>query len=112
MTAGCDAPTPGEGKNSWLTGTAAWSFVAISQNILGVQPDYNGLKIDPYIPKKWNDFKVIRKFSNATYNISVINPDNISKGVKSLKVDGDIIEGNVIPIFNDNKAHEIKVTMG
>ncbi len=112
MTAGCDAPTPGEGKNSWLTGTAAWSFVAISQNILGVQPEFEGLKIDPCIPKDWNEFKVYRKFRNTTYNILVTNPDNISKGVKSIEVDGKTIKGNILPIFDDNKVHNIKVIMG
>jgi len=112
MTAGCDAPTPGEGKNSWLTGTAAWSFVAISQSILGVQPEFEGLKIDPCIPKEWNNFKVTRKFRNATYNITISNPNNISKGVKSIEVDGKVIEGNVLPIFGDEQIHEVKVLLG
>jgi len=112
MTAGRDAPTPGEGKNSWLTGTAAWSFVAISQAILGVQPEFEGLKIDPCIPKEWKEYSVTRKFRNATYHITVTNPDRISKGIKSITVDGKAIESNTLPIFGDEKKHEVKVILG
>ena len=112
MTAGCDAPTQGEGKNSWLTGTAAWSFVAISQAILGVSPEFDGLKIDPCIPTDWKKYKVTRKFRNATYNIEVTNPSNISKGVKTVEVDGKAIDGNILPIFNDEKIHDVKVVLG
>jgi cellobiose phosphorylase len=74
MTASQFSPTPGEGKNSWLTGTGAWSFVAASQHILGVRPDFNGLIIDPCIPKKWKGFTVQRKFRGVTYTIEVKNP--------------------------------------
>jgi len=112
MTAGSDVPTPGEGKNSWLTGTAAWSFVAISQFILGVQPEFKGLKIDPCIPRDWKEFKVTRKFRNATYNISVTNPDYISKGVKSVSVDGMVLDTNIVPLFYDDKDHTVLVVMG
>jgi cellobiose phosphorylase len=80
MIAGKDASRHGEAKNSWLTGTAAWNFVAVSQYILGVHPDYDGLIIDPCIPKEWDGFKITRVFRGATYNITVKNPDNISKG--------------------------------
>ena len=86
MTAGRDAPTPGEGKNSWLTGTVAWSFVTLSQYIFGIRPDFNGLIVDPCIPTSWKKFSVVRKFRNSTYNITVTNPKNISKGIKKLSV--------------------------
>ncbi len=112
VTAGKDSPKQGEGKNSWLTGTAAWSFVAISQAILGVQPEFDGLKIDPCIPKEWKEFKVTRKFRNATYEITVTNPNNISKGVKSVTVDGKAINGNILPIFGDDKVHQVAVVLG
>ncbi|MBN2601932.1 MAG: glycosyl transferase, partial [Candidatus Marinimicrobia bacterium] len=112
MTAGCDAPTPGEGKNSWLTGTAAWSFVAVSQFILGVRPEFKGLKIDPCIPRYWKEFKVTRKFRDATYKITVKNPDNISKGIKSVKVDGSLLDNNILPVFSDDKEHTVFVVMG
>jgi cellobiose phosphorylase len=112
FTAGPDAATSGEGKNSWLTGTAAWSFVALSQYILGIKPDHNGLLIDPCIPKDWNGYSVTRTFRGSRYKIDVENSDNISKGVKSIEVDGEQIEGNIIPVFEDEKEHKVKVIMG
>lgn len=108
---GKDAPKPGEAKNSWLTGTAAWSFVAVSQWILGVRPYYNGLAIDPCIPKEWKGFKVSRKFRNAVYNIEISNPDSVSKGVVEMVVDGERLEGNIVPLFEDGE-HEVKVRLG
>ena len=112
MIAGKDAGRFGEAKNSWLTGTAAWNFVAVSQYMLGIIPDYNGLKVDPSIPSAWDGFKATRQFRNATYNISVSNPSHVSKGVKSVTVDGNAIEGNVIPAFADGKAHTVEVVLG
>ncbi len=112
MTAGPDAPTPGEGKNSWLTGTAAWSFVAISQYILGIQPDYKGLRINPCIPKNWEKFTVHRTFRGDKYIIDVINRNAISKGIKQIKVDGKSIDGNLVPCFGDEKEHFVQVIMG
>ncbi|MBK9991747.1 MAG: glycosyl transferase [Verrucomicrobia bacterium] len=97
MTASQFSPTPGEGKNSWLTGTAAWSFVVASQYILGIRPDFDGLRIDPCVPKKWKGFTVTRKFRGVTYTIEIKNPKGKSKGVKSLVVDGVKVAGNVIP---------------
>ena len=112
MTSGKDAPVPGEGKNSWLTGTAAWSFVALSQNILGVQPDYDGIIINPCIPSEWNEFRVIRKFRGDRFEITVKNPNNICKGVSQLKIDDKLISGNKIPIFNDGELHIVEVLLG
>ncbi|MBO5238637.1 MAG: glycosyl transferase [Lachnospiraceae bacterium] len=112
MIAGKDAGRFGEAKNSWLTGTAAWNFVAVSQYMLGIIPDYNGLKIDPSIPSAWDGFKATRQFRNATYNITVSNPSHVSKGVKSVIVDGNAIEGNVLPVFADGKEHTVEVVLG
>ncbi len=112
MVAGKDAKRHGEAKNSWLTGTAAWNFVAISQYILGVIPDYDGLKIDPSIPKTWDRYTITRKFRNDTYNITVTNPDHVSKGVKSVVCDGKAINGNVLPVFNDGAVHQVTVQLG
>ena len=112
MVAGKDAKRHGEAKNSWLTGTAAWNFVAISQYILGVIPDYDGLKIDPSIPKTWDGYSITRKFRNDTYNITVTNPDHVSKGVKSVVCDGKAIDGNVLPVFNDGAVHQVTVQLG
>jgi cellobiose phosphorylase len=113
MTASHFSPTPGEAKNSWLTGTAAWSFVVGSQYILGVQPDFNGLRIDPCIPKAWKGFTIQRKFRGVTYTITIRNPKQKSKGVKSLVVDGQKLSGNLIPLPTDGRtAVAVEVTLG
>ena len=112
MVAGKDAPTFGEAKNSWLTGTAAWTFVNISQYILGVTPTCDGLRIDPCIPKDFGDYQVCRIFRGGTYQISVENPDHVEKGVKALIVDGAFVEGNVIPYVKGKKEYDVKVVMG
>ena len=74
MIAGKEAPTPGEAKNSWLTGTAAWNFVALTQWILGIRPDHDGLRIDPCLPADWEGFAATRRFRGATYHITVRKP--------------------------------------
>lgn len=112
MIAGKDAFKPGEAKNSWLTGTAAWNFYAITQYILGIRPDYDGLIVDPCIPKEWDGFTVQRKFRNASYNITVQNPHHVSKGIKEIIVDDKRVKGNVVPAFEDGKNHFVKVIMG
>ncbi|MDE5419022.1 glycosyl transferase [Labilibaculum sp. DW002] len=108
MVAGKDAFKPGEGKNSWLTGTASWNFYAVTQYILGIQPDYDGLRIDPCIPKEWKEYTITRQFRNATYEINILNPLGKNKGVKSMVIDGKPIEGNIIPII---KSGTQKVTV-
>ena len=111
MIAGKDAPRHGEAKNSWLTGTAAWNFVAISQYILGIKPSYSGLEVNPSIPHAWDGFSVSRLFRGATYNIKVSNPNHVCSGVKSIIVDGKPVEGNIVPAFA-NGTHEVEVVLG
>nr|WP_320120447.1 glycosyl transferase [uncultured Marinifilum sp.] len=110
MVAGKDAFKPGEGKNSWLTGTASWNFYAITQYILGIQPDYDGLRIDPCIPNEWKEYTITRQFRRASYIIQISNPKGINKGVKSMEVDGKIIDGNIIPLFNTG-THQVKIIL-
>ncbi|MBR6158884.1 MAG: glycosyl transferase [Lachnospiraceae bacterium] len=112
MVAGADAYLPGEGKNSWLTGTAAWTFTNISQYILGVYPTHKGLQIDPCVPHDFGDFTITRKFRGSTYNISVKNPDNVEKGVKSMTVNGKAVDGCIVPIENGTKEYNVEVIMG
>jgi cellobiose phosphorylase len=111
MVAGKDSFRPGEAKNSWLTGTASWNYYAITQYILGIRPDYDGLIIDPCIPKSWKGFKVTRKFRNAIYRIEVTNTNGRSKGFTKVLVDGKPHTSNLIPLFEDGKEHRVKVTL-
>ena len=110
MIAGKDAACPGEAKNSWLTGTAAWNYYAITQFILGIKPAYNGLEINPCIPSYWKEYNIKRKFRGAEYNITIMNPHGVNKGVKSITVDGQPIEGNVVN--HQPGTHQVTVIMG
>jgi cellobiose phosphorylase len=97
MIAGRDAPTHGEAKNSWLTGTAAWNFVAVSQWILGIRPEHDGLRIDPCLPSEWDGFTATRRFRGARYEIAVRKQIGATGRVTSLVVDGRPVEGNIVP---------------
>lgn len=112
MIAGADAARFGEAKNSWLTGTAAWTFFNVSQYILGVQPTLDGLKIDPCIPHTLPGFTVTRRYRGAVYHIRVENPDAVQKGVKRVTVNGSPIPGNVLPIAKAGETVEVAVVMG
>lgn len=112
MIAGRDAKFHGEAKNSWLTGTAAWTFVNISQYILGVYPTHTGLLVNPCVPKGFGDFTITRKFRGGTYHITVQNPNNVEKGVVAMTVDGTPVEGCVVPYLQDREHYEVVVTMG
>jgi cellobiose phosphorylase len=112
MTAGKDAFRPGEAKNSWLTGTAAWNWYAITQFILGIKPSYDGLLIDPCIPKDWKNYEVTRKFRGADYHILIENPDGVNRGVVGLKVNGVSLEGNLVPMQPEGSVNSIIVTLG
>ncbi len=109
---GDEHPQFGLARNSWLTGTASWAYQAGTQHILGVRPTYDGLQVNPCIPRKWDGFRVTRRFRNAIYEIEVKNPDHICKGVKSVKVDGNEVVGTVVPVFGDDKTHQVEVIMG
>lgn len=112
MVAGRDAKFHGEAKNSWLTGTAAWTFVNISQYILGLYPTHTGLSIDPCVPKNFGDFELTRQFREGNYTIKVQNPDNAEKGVKQIYVDGIPIKGCVIPYIKGKASYDVTVIMG
>jgi cellobiose phosphorylase len=109
MVAGRDAPRHGEAKNSWLTGTAAWTFVNISQYILGVRPGYNGLIIDPCLPKGIRGYGVTRVFRGKTYHITVENPEGVETGVRLITVDGKPVTGEILA---ERDCAEVVVTMG
>jgi cellobiose phosphorylase len=112
MIAGKDAPTHGEAKNSWLTGTAAWNYVAITQWILGIRAELDGLRVDPCIPSKWREFSVVREFRGVTYKITVKNPKGVSKGVESMSVNGKQVTGNLIPAETGSGEVNVEVVLG
>ena len=109
MVAGKDSARPGEGKNSWLTGTASWMWYTISEYILGIKPSYDGLLIDPCLPSTAKTYEVTRKFRGGEFHITVNNPEGNQKGVKSITVDGNTINGNIIPA--ELGKHEVIVLM-
>jgi cellobiose phosphorylase len=112
MIAGKDAPTHGEAKNSWLTGTAAWTYFTVTQWIFGVRSDYDGLRIDPCIPANWKGFKVSRIFRGEKFDIEVRNPSGVMKGVRRIVMDGVEIADQLIRPAGDGRAHTVVVEMG
>ncbi len=110
MIAGKDAPTHGEAKNSWLTGTAAWNYYAIVQWILGIRTSLDGLQVAPVVPTAWQGFKATRKFRGVTYNIDVKRQ---GKGNKvELTVDGKSVLGDIVPPPADGRKEvEVKVVL-
>lgn len=108
MIAGADSAHPGEAKNSWLTGTAAWNYYAATQYILGIRPVYAGLRIDPCILPNWDKVTMSRAFRGATYTIELRNPSGLSKGLVKLEVDGQKIAGDTLdPNVYSNQHHVI-----
>ena len=112
MIAGRDAPSFGEAKNSWLTGTAAWSFAGISQAILGVIPTLDGLRIDPCIPARVKSYTVTRRYRGATYVIKVENPDGVQQGLRALYADGQLLEGALLPTAPAGATVRVRAVMG
>lgn len=109
MIAGKDAVRHGEAKNSWLTGTASWNFVCITQYILGIRPDFDGLRIDPCIPAGWEGYTVKREFRGTTYRITVKNESRTGHGVKQLLVNGQPVLGCVVPAAPAHSQAEVSV---
>jgi len=112
MVAGRDAPTFGEGKNSWLTGTAAWTFFNVSQCILGVRPTLDGLAVDPCLPPSIRGFTCERLFRGVRYHIAADDAADVRKGVRELIVDGERVPGCVIPIPAGKTECTVRVVMG
>ncbi|MEJ2258061.1 MAG: hypothetical protein P8X98_13895 [Woeseiaceae bacterium] len=112
MVAGKEAQKPGEAKNSWLTGTAAWNFHAIAEHILGIKPDYDGLRIEPCIPRDWSGYVVTRRFRGATYTIRIDNSSGTGKGIKSMRVDGVPVEGSLVEAVAPGSKCEVVVELG
>jgi len=110
MIAGKDAVIPGEAKNSWLTGAAAWNYYAVSRYILGIRPEYQGLRVDPCLPASLDEIRISRVFRGATYHIHIRNGDR-GKGVKSIRLDGKPFEKDLVPLFPKGTRHEIIIEL-
>ena len=109
---GDEHPQFGLGRNSWLSGTSSWTFQAATQYMLGIRPAHGGLVIDPCIPSKWDRFTVTRTYRGATYQISVDNPDGVSKGVVRISLNGTELESNFVPAQASGSTNEVVVVMG
>nr|MDA3845164.1 glycosyl transferase [Vallitaleaceae bacterium] len=109
---GDEHPQFGLGRNSWLSGTASWAYQASTKYIMGIRADYDGLVIDPCVPRKWDRFEITKHFRGATYQITVYNPKQVSKGIEKMIIDGIDYTGNKVPVFNDGKVHRIEAFMG
>jgi len=99
MIAGKDAPSFGEAKNSWLTGTAAWNYYAITQWILGIRPTLDGLEVSPVIPTGWPGFTASRTWRGVVYKITVERKGAGNQA--SLTVNGKSIPGSIVPPPSD-----------
>jgi cellobiose phosphorylase len=109
---GDEHPQFGLGRNSWLSGTASWCYQAATQWILGIRAEYDGLRIDPFIPSKWDGFKVERKYRGVTYHINVTNPRHLCKGVERVTVNGVPVQGSLIRADEGLSEIHVEVTMG
>jgi len=109
---GDEHPQFGLGRNSWLSGTSSWMYHCSTNYIMGVQAEFDGLHINPCIPKEWDAFTVTRKVKGDTYKIQVTNLNHVEKGVVAVVLDGQSLDNFVIPYALDGKVHEVHVTMG
>jgi cellobiose phosphorylase len=105
-------PQSGLARNSWLTGAAAWHYIAVTQFILGIRPEMEGLRLDPCIPSEWDGFSVTRKFRGKSIRIEVHNPDHVCKGVRLVKMDGAKITGNLVKVQDMQQDSHVEVWMG
>jgi len=109
---GDEHPQFGLARNSWLSGTASWSYLAATQWILGIRPEFTGLRIDPCIPPAWKGFSVERRFRGQKMHIEVHNPKKICKGVLKMSIDGKTTKGDIIPTDLPGNEHHVEVWLG
>jgi len=105
------SPRYGASRLSWLSGAAAWAYYTATQYILGIQPDYDGLRIDPCIPSNWKEIKISRRFRKKNLNIVIKNDNAAQKGIKSVSVNGEKIEGNLIPLSKIKTQNDVLVLL-
>ncbi|MBN2288486.1 MAG: hypothetical protein JXQ83_04070 [Candidatus Glassbacteria bacterium] len=111
MYYGPEHPRPGQILYSWITGTGDWLFKALTSCMIGVRADYQGLLVDPCLPSHWKQVSMQRTFRGARYRVAVENPEGRQTGVKSVELDGLPVEGNLLPVLDDGRTHEVKVLL-
>jgi cellobiose phosphorylase len=109
---GREAEDFGRGGHTWLTGTAPTMHTALLEYIFGLKPEYGGMRIDPCVDPAWTNFSIERSFRGATYRIHFKNPDGVEHGIKHMTLDGNLIQGNLLPVLSDGQTHEVEVLMG
>lgn len=107
---GRDHKAFGRARHPFMTGTGGWAYFSATRYMLGIKPQFDHLQIDPCVPSDWKEFKVTREFRGAVYEITVLNPDSVMKGVTRMYLDG--AETNVIPVCDAGSRHEVTVIMG
>jgi cellobiose phosphorylase len=111
FTHGKTSPRFGQSRNPWLTGTASWSYIAVTQHILGIKPVIQGLKLDPCIPRGWKTFSVHRAFRGRVLDITVDNPSGLSRGVKRMELNGRVVEGDILPESELAAVNRVRVEL-
>jgi N,N'-diacetylchitobiose phosphorylase len=106
------SPRPGNARTSWLSGAAAWSYYSLTQYILGIRPEYEGLRIDPCLPSGWKGFKAERLFRGKRIKIEVRNPKGVCKGIASLELNGERLEGELVPADRLEEENVVVAVMG
>jgi N,N'-diacetylchitobiose phosphorylase len=106
------SPRPGNTRTPWLTGAAAWAYFSATQYILGLRPEWDGLRLDPCIPSTWKGFKATRRFRGRTIQIEVRNPDGVCRGVKTLTLNGETLRGTLIPVDRLGDRNEVEAVLG
>lgn len=120
FTHGPESPRFGQARNPWLTGTASWSYVGVTQYILGIRPELSGLRIDPCLPEGWDGFAVMRRFRGMDLTINVVNIDGLATGVSSVTIGGVEVasdddegkRGALVPVEALSDGAVLTVTMG
>ena len=108
---GPESDRPGEGSHSWATGTAAWMLVVVWEWMLGVRPELVGLRIDPCLPSSWTRAKMTRTYRGAIYEIEIEKPAGVCKGEVRMVLDGEELDGNIVPSREDGTRHSVKIVV-
>jgi cellobiose phosphorylase len=108
---GPENPRAGKTLWAWMTGSASWYYRAMTEWMIGVRADHDGLLIDPCLPSEWRRCELEREFRGARYRVLILNPHGLEKGIPAIAVDGRKIVGNRLPVFGDNQIHQVRVTL-